>query len=124
MKAISLKKVWISSSAWRGHEEPINAVGGANDTGTSSDSPCPSPKRKEEINGFCKLLKDNKINYRTTWGKSSNVFMNAQFVCVHPDDREKAEELAVAYADAEGVRLFYPIVHKAEREPVRDKWLQ
>ena len=114
MKTISIKKVWISTSGWRGHEEPVNAVGGANDTGTWSDSPCPSGKREREIKGFCRLLKVNGINYKTTWCKSSNVFCMAQYVCVHPDDREKAEELADAFA--EETDLFYPVIHKKKVE--------
>lgn len=114
MKTISTKKVWISTSGWRGYEEPVNAVGGANDTGTWSDSPCPSGKREREIKGFCKILKANEINYKTTWCKSSNVFSQAQFVCVADEDREKAEELADAWSKE--TDLFYPVIHKNEVE--------
>lgn len=86
-------------------------------TGTSSDSPCPSGKRALEIKGFCKLLKTNGINYKTTWCKSSNIFCMAQYVCINPDEREKAEELAEAWSIE--TELFYPIIRKTEN--LKDK---
>jgi hypothetical protein len=41
-KYISTKTEYISTDGWRGYVQPINAVAGANYTGTSSDSPYPS----------------------------------------------------------------------------------
>ena len=107
MKTISLRTEWVSTSAWRGYQQPINAVGGANDTGSSSDSPCPSKKRKEEIAGFKKILRSNGIKHRTTWCRTSNVFCVSQYVCVAPEDKAKAIELAEAYTHE--TELFYPV---------------
>ena len=84
---------YVKIDGWRGYLEPVNAVGGCNDTGTWIDSPCNSHVAKKEVDAFTKLLRKNGIKYRTTWGSSSNVFMNKRFVCVHEDDREKAYDL-------------------------------
>jgi hypothetical protein len=53
---ISLKKTWISSSGWRGYEEPVNAICGANNTGSYSDSPCPEKTCLAELEKAKKIL--------------------------------------------------------------------
>ncbi len=106
MATISTKKVWVSTSGWRGYMTYTNAVGGANDTGSWDDSPCPSSQRKAEIDGFIKKLKVEKIKYRTLWGQTSNVFCVAQFVLVAPEDHERAYEIAELHAKE--TSLFYP----------------
>ena len=98
---------YVKIDGWRGYLEPVNAVGGCNDTGTWIDSPCNSHVAKKEVEAFTKLLRSNGIKYRTTWGSSSNVFMNKRFICVHEDDREKAYDLAVEHQ--ENTNLFYAI---------------
>jgi len=98
---------YVRIDGWRGYVEPINAVGGCNDTGTWSDSPCNSNVAEAEIKAFTKILRKNGIKYRTTWGQSSNVFMNKRYVCVHEDDRKKALELAEEHQS--NTNLFYAI---------------
>jgi len=93
MKTISLKTHWVATDGWRGYEEPINAVCGANDTGTWSDSPCPSDIRAEELSRAKKLLRQNKIAYKQTWCRSSNAFCGYCYVCVAPEDKERAKEI-------------------------------
>ena len=39
---ISLKTKIVRIDGWRSRLEPINAICGVNDTGSYSDSPCPS----------------------------------------------------------------------------------
>jgi hypothetical protein len=102
---ISTKKVWKSTSGWRGQEQFINAVAGANDTGSFEDSPCPSSLRKKEIGEFCKMLKQSGIRYVTAWGKSSNCFMSVRYVLVAPEDHERAYEIAKEHEKE--TRLFY-----------------
>jgi len=105
MKTISLKKHYIRTDGWRGYEEPINAICGANDTGTWSDSPCPSNVRELELTRAKSILRKNKISYKQAVCRSSNVFCVHVYICVHPENRERAKELLKPLeADT---RLFY-----------------
>ena len=107
MKLINTTKTkYVRLDGWRGYYEPINAVGGCNDTGMYPDSPCKSNVVEKEIKDFQKILRTNKIKYRTTSGNTSNVFCNKVYVCVHKDDRIKAEELAEQHRA--NTSLFYP----------------
>ena len=105
-KYISTKTTWISTSGWRGYVQPINAVGGANNTGSWSDSPCPSDVCEREIKEFRSILRKNKIASRLKVCQTSNVFCVKVFVLVHPDDKEKALELAKEHKN--NTTLFYP----------------
>ena len=106
-KYISTKTEYISTDGWRGYIQPINAVAGANDTGTSSDSPCPSHVCEKEIKEYRTILRKNKIQSRTMSCQSSNVFCVHMYVLVHPDDRDKALELAKEYHP--NTVLFYAV---------------
>jgi len=101
------KMKYVRIDGWRGYYEPVNAVGGCNDTGMYSDSPCPSDVAQAEINSFVKKLRKEKIKYRTTSGSSSNVFMGKRFVCVAEKDQPRAREIAENHRNE--TRLFYPI---------------
>lgn len=102
---ISTKTKYIRTDGWRGYEQPINAVAGANTTGSYEDSPCPESVCKSELDGFKKLLRKAGIKFRQTVNSTSNVFCAHVYVLVAPEDREKALELAEQYK--EGTRLFY-----------------
>lgn len=104
-KYISTKKEYISTDGWRGYVQPINAVAGANDTGNWSDSPCPSHVCEKEIKEYRTILRKNKIQSRTMACQTSNVFCVHVYVLVHPDDREKALELANEHRN--NTQLFY-----------------
>ena len=104
-KYISTKTEYISTDGWRGYVQPINAVAGANDTGTSSDSPCPSHVCEKEIKEYRTILRKNKIQSRTMSCQSSNVFCVHMYVLVHPYDRDKALELAKEHIP--NTQLFY-----------------
>lgn len=93
MTNISMKTKYVRTGGWRGYEEYVNTVAGANDTGGWDDSPCPSWKRKEEIAMATSALRKAGIRFRTGWGTSSNCFMQRQQVLVAPEDRAKAIEL-------------------------------
>jgi hypothetical protein len=105
-KYISTKTIWVSTSGWRGHSQPINAVAGANNTGSWDDSPCPSHICESEIKDYRAMLKKNKIASRLKVCQTSNVFCVKVFVLVHPDDKEKALELAKEHKN--NTTLFYP----------------
>ena len=107
-KTINTTKTrYVRLDGWRGYSQPVNAVGACNDTGTWSDSPCPSHVAKREIDEFKAILRKNDIRYRSTNGATSNVFCGKHYVCVHPDDREQALELAREHRS--NTRLFYPV---------------
>jgi hypothetical protein len=105
MKSISLKKTYVRTDGWRGYEEPINAVCGANDTGTWSDSPCPSDIRAKELNKVKSLLRQNKINFKQSVCRSSNVFCVRVYLCVRPEDKIRANDLIQPLLDE--TRLLY-----------------
>lgn len=106
-KFISRKMKYVRTDGWRGYQQPIAAVAGANDTGMYSDSPCKSDVRKSEIEGYRKLLRAEKINSRIVWGKTSNVFCVKCFVCVADEDKNRAIEIAKKYQ--EETQLFYVV---------------
>ena len=99
------KTKYIRIDGWRGYSQPVNAIGGCNDTGMYDDSPCKSDVAEKEIKQFQKILRNNKIKYRTTYGNSSNVFCNKIYVCVNETDRDKASLLAETHQ--ENTTLFY-----------------
>ena len=106
MARISKKIKWISTDGLsKGYEQPINAVGGANDTGTMDDSPCRSEVREEAIKGFCAKLRKAGIRYATMWCATSNIFCNSQYVIVDPEEHEKAYEIAKEHEKE--AKLFY-----------------
>ena len=107
MNINTTKMNYVRIDGWRGYNEPVNAVGGCNDTGMWSDSPCRSDIANAEIDSFIAKLKKEKIRYRKVSGNSSNVFMGKIFVCVHADQRLKAQEIAFKHLDE--TRLFYNI---------------
>jgi hypothetical protein len=106
-KYISTKTKYVSTGGYRGYVEPINAVAGANDTGTWSDSPCNSNICEKEIKEYRTILRKNKIQSRTMSCQTSNIFCIHRYVLVHPDDRAKALELAKEHQ--ENTKLFYAV---------------
>ena len=105
---ISTKTKWVRTDAWRGYSQPINAVGGANNTGSWEDSPCPAHICKAEIDGFKSILRKNKIRHKVHVGQTSNVFCIHVYVLVANEDRSKALELAKDY-ERNNTRLFYAV---------------
>jgi hypothetical protein len=104
---ISTKTRWVSTDGWRGYEEPVNAVGGCSHTGGWDDSPCPTHVVKKEIDGFKKILRQNKISHKVIVTQSSNVFCQKVYVLVKPEDKERGLELSREYQSKDGIRLFY-----------------
>ena len=90
---ISLKKKWVRTDDWRGYEEPINAFAGYNDTGNWEDSPYPSNEGYKRAVEFKKFLKEKKIPFKTTTGKTSNIFAVNHFFVTTPEKVEEAKKL-------------------------------
>lgn len=111
MSYISEKKIWVRTDGWRGYEQPINAIGGANDTGSWSDSPCPTKVALAEIEAFRKQLRREGIRSKMLICRSANVFCIHRYVLVHPENRERAYEIAKAHENND-TRLFYAVSQK------------
>jgi hypothetical protein len=105
MTKISLRKVWVPTDGWRGYEQPISAVCGANDTGGWSDSPCPTDKATAELNMAKAVLRKAKIPFKSTVCRSSNVFCAHRYICV-PEDRIAEAKALIEPLIAE-TRLLY-----------------
>jgi hypothetical protein len=100
-KYISTKTEYISTDGRRDYVQPINAVAGANGNDIWDDSPCPSHVCEKEIKEYSSILRKYKIQSRTM---SCGVHT---YVLVHPDDRDKALQLAKEYHP--NTVLFYAV---------------
>lgn len=105
MTKISLKKVWVATDGWRGYEQPISAVCGANDTGGWSDSPCPTSRALAELAKAKSVLRKAGIPSKSTICRSSNVFCAHRYICV-PEERIAEAKALIAPLVAE-TRLLY-----------------
>jgi len=68
--------------AWRAWKVPFTAVAGSNDTGTWSDSPCPSHSVNSELESIMSFLKKHGMRPYACYAQTSNVFCIARYVCV------------------------------------------
>jgi hypothetical protein len=93
MEKISLKTKLVQINGWRSRLEPINAICGANDTGSYSDSPCPTSVALAELKKVKIILRENQIKFRSTILNTSNVFCMARYIVVSESDKERAIEL-------------------------------
>lgn len=101
---------------WRGYYIPSNAIVGASDTGTWSDSPCPTPEVKAEIRRFQReVLRPLGIKSRQRFGTSSNVFCGKRWVCVRPASFAVAAIAVQKWRDSPSYR-DYKFVHDADIE--------
>lgn len=91
--SISKKLETIHTDGWRGYQQPIQAVCGANDTGMWDDSPCPTTVCKAELKLATAILRKAKIQYRLMTCQSSNVFCVHRYVVTSKKDMQLAIEL-------------------------------
>lgn len=99
--------------AWRGYPIPGPAVAGASDTGTASDSPCPTPQVKREIRELQRWLNTMGIKTRTRYGPSSNVFCGKRWLCV-VDAKQHAKAMELAGQWLEDNRRNTNYIHDAK----------
>jgi len=93
-----MKPRYHKIDGWRGHMIPGTAVAGVSDTGTASDSPCPTPEVLDEIKRLRRdVLRPAGIKSRTRFGNSSNVFCVKRWVVVSPADYARANELVLKW---------------------------
>ena len=81
---------------WRGYMIPALAVAGSSDTGTYSDSPCPTPQVLDEIARLRKeALRPAGIKSRSGFGRSSNAYCGKRWVTVSAADFPIAAQVTV-----------------------------
>lgn len=100
---------WVASDGWRGYNEPIYAVCGANDTGTWDDSPCPSDVCERELMDAINVIKNKGIPTKVITCESSNVFCVHRYVIVPPKYVDKAREIVREHIDSTDNRLIYSV---------------
>ena len=103
----SIKTYYVRLDGWRGYSEPIYAVAGANDTGTFSDSPCPTDIAKAELRAIGQLLRKQGIKFRQMVCQSSNVFCIHRYIICMPKDAQAARAIAKEYIANHYTRLAY-----------------
>ena len=109
------KRRYNKIDGWRGFWVPALAVAGSSDTGTYSDSPCPTPEVKAEINRIRKeVLLPAGIKSRSRFGNSSNLFCAKRWLVVAREDFEKAAILVNNWLYEN--RLTTSYVHNANQD--------
>lgn len=107
----STKTKWVSSDGWRGYSEPIYAVCGANNTGSYSDSPCPTNVCEQEIKDARAYLKKKGFKTRLQACESSNIFCQHIYVLAPVSQIEQAREAFNEYYQGakDQTSLLYPV---------------
>ena len=108
-----MKRRYHKIDNWRGYFIPGTAVAGSSDTGTWSDSPCPSHLVKSEIRRLQReCLRPAGIPSKTRFGTSSNVFCGKRWLCVSAADFPRAKALADAWLKEH--RIDTRFIHNAD----------
>jgi hypothetical protein len=76
------KTKWVPTDAWRGYEQPFDAVAGSSDTGSWSDSPAPSDEVNKELRMLETHLKSKGFEVSRSMTESSNAFMKKRWLVV------------------------------------------
>jgi hypothetical protein len=106
------KRRYYKIHGWRGYWSPALAVAGASDTGTYSDSPCPSYEVAKELNRLRKeVLRPAGIKSRTRWGNTSNLFCAKRWLVVNRGDFARAAALVEAWLEENRCNTSY--IHDA-----------
>ena len=105
----STQEKYVRIDGWRGYSEPVYAVAGANDTGTWSDSPCPSNVREAELADVAKYLKEHGVPTKQVVCESSNVFCVHVYLIAKIKDVKRARGLVGEYLNDHNTRLLYKV---------------
>ena len=109
------KRRYNKIDGWRGYYVPALAIAGSSDTGTCSDSPCPSNEVNLELRRLRKeVLRPAGITSRIRWGNSSNLFCSKRWLVVSQADFAKAAALVTAWLEDNRRTTSY--IHDANLE--------
>jgi hypothetical protein len=89
----NMKTNYVKTDGWRGYQEPINAICGANNTGSWSDSPCPEKTCLNELNQVKTILMKNGIHYKQVFCETPNVFCMHGYIVVPGRMKKRAKKL-------------------------------
>lgn len=98
---------YVRTDGWRGYSEPKYAVVGANDTGMSSDSPCPTHVNEEELKAIANELKRNGIETKKIVTETSNVFCVHVYLLAKIKQVTQAREIVKEFLANNETRLSY-----------------
>ena len=90
IKEIIGRESYHRIDGWRGYNIPTFAVAGSSDTGSWSDSPCPTDSVEGEVKRVQAILAEHKIRSYLCWTETSNVFCIKRWVCVKGVDFREA----------------------------------
>lgn len=102
-----LSKSYVATDGWRGYEQPVYAVVGANDTGMFSDSPCRSDVADRELKDVEAILKKAGIPTKRDTCQTSNVFCVHHYIIVPPLYFEQAKKIVTDNYDRASTLLLY-----------------
>jgi len=108
------KKRYHTGDGWgRGsYDIPALAVAGSSDTGTWSDSPCPSGEVSKELKGIMNALKKEGLHPKELGAtRSGNVFMGKRWVGVPEKEWKKAMLKSKIYLKKHGEDISF--IHDA-----------
>jgi hypothetical protein len=108
-KLFDISTTYVRIDGWRGYEQPMYAVCGANDTGMFDDSPCPSNVAKSELEMAKSVLKRHKIPTKLITSQTSNVFCVHHYLIVPPVYHNQAKDLVGEHIDNDVTRLIYAV---------------
>lgn len=100
---------WVDSGGYRGYEQPQYACVGANDTGTWSDSPCPSHVREKELADIKAYLLKEGIKTKQMVNQTSNVFCVHVYLVPQLKNVERARKLVEEYLENNETQLAYVV---------------
>lgn len=86
------RELYHQTDGWRGYEIHPFAVASAQDTGSWSDSPCPTDSVTKELEKVQGILRAAGIRSYQTWRETSNVFCIMRFVAVKACDYARAKD--------------------------------
>lgn len=109
LKMWNFQKKWVSTDGWRGYEQPMYAICGANDTGMSYDSPCKTNVCLLELNMAMSALKKNNIPYKLKTCETSNIFCVHHYIIVKPIDKDRAYNLIEDLLQNVKTELLYSV---------------
>jgi hypothetical protein len=104
-KIFDLSRKYVKTDGWRGYGQPNYAICGANDTGTWSDSPCPSDVSENELTQVKKLLNGTPVKIVTC--ETSNVFCVHRYLVVPPAYFDNALKIVNDFIQNNETRLLY-----------------
>ncbi len=104
-----LETEYIHTDGWRGYSQPKYAVCGANDTGSWSDSPCPTRIATSELNTVKTLLKRANIPVKEVVCETSNVFCIHRYLVPKLKDVELAKTLVKEFLASNETDLLYAV---------------